>query len=871
VEPWLVYEGNEIANAVRTLSYLRNGLGGSMWSVGVSGSDLGDVSQLGCFCEEMNDGPYVDPASDDAPWYDAARPESQSFLGFFPTQLDLVPALARSVGGGGVLGSSLGRLVLGGTLVQASGWLIAATAAGQEYGERWLLAALRGQCLQEGCDVGELCLLPACPEGVGYESTAFRTLYRAGLIDYVPARPHTPGTETHLRVVSFQIRSELPWMFNDALPLVSGQSVELTSVSALASTDTWPGEAGVKIKIAAGTKDAGPFRVTGVPRKSASDACAPPSGIEGVAFVWNIDQNWRHQDPVVYEDGVFSIEPNDSLSHDLVRSLYVVDISGHHWYGTPTDAQTIGYANNPHTGPYLWIPDGNGGLSTPDSAGTSIISDIALEVVIEIENLSGGASLAGVYDLVSKWGAAGQRSYLLTWNVASKQLEFAHSADGTATVSTGTVPFDPYAQPTLGAFSDGRQLRPKLWIRADLDVVNGANHVKSFYLSFNGTDFALLGSTTTAGNTSIFNSTAATVFCNRAAGGGFFQGGFYSGRIGAGLWAGGPGFVADPDIAANASATSGTFSDGTNTWTIIRPSSGLKAAVVNRGLMVTGSATEQRGIVLEPNPTFPGLADRDVYPGQFASDESFTIIWYGKVWGTTTNQTLMGRRLSGAGAGWEIRRGASANRPEGVISDGTATIVVVSAGAVTAGLPFSVAMIRDVDADTVRMVVNGAYSGSASADTTTGDISSTGRLAVGGVGSSETARSMSSNSDQEFYACAVIHGRALTDVEVDAIVDKWALTGAAGAGSSQTTPCFDMTATVPAGTELTIDGATRSVELRRTGDRVLVGGLDVLDFSGPMTWPEMGPCADVCWSVDGADVGSSGAAVVTIEQINREV
>ena len=145
MEPWLSYNGIELGNAVRTLSYLRRGLvPGQLFEIPASGSDLNDASQLACYCDEMNDGPYVDPATDLAPWWDAAKPESDSFLGFIPWTITLQPKLGRNVTEGGMIGTQLGKLIAGGSIVAVSGVLYSITEAGIEYGERWLIAALRG-------------------------------------------------------------------------------------------------------------------------------------------------------------------------------------------------------------------------------------------------------------------------------------------------------------------------------------------------------------------------------------------------------------------------------------------------------------------------------------------------------------------------------------------------------------------------------------------------------------------------------------------------------------------------------------------------------------------------------------------------------
>jgi len=861
VEPWLSYSGTEIANGVRTLSYLRRGLGGTCWYVPASGADFNDVSQLACFCEELNDGPYVDPATDAAPWFDAVKPESDSFLGLYPLTIDLVPSFGRYQSPSGIVGTSLGRLVRGGATIQVRGWLISATQAGNEYGERWLLAALQGACASDGCDIGTLCVLPTCPEGAGYSAANYRTLYRAGLVDYVPAKPLSQGYEWYVREVSFQFRSELPWMYEDADSIVAPVTARRGLVAGLASTGEWPGEAGIRVKVRAGVTPVGPFRITGVPVKDSSQLlCAGAGGQSGATALWNLDQNWK-SDATQGREGVSSA--GFSRDHD------VFDLTGHGWslsQGASSESVTLERYQGVK---YAAVRGAGCGISCPDSVALSGAGDLDVTVAFHVESWAYGSS--GFYDLASKWGAAGQRSWLLRWNRSTRNLEFLHSTDGTATVSTSTFPFDPHGAngstsiPESAAISD----RTIWYVRVNLQLDTGAaQHVKRWWVSTNPLNAIQVKAEFLAGATSVKDSTAACWFGGKEETGGYFRGGIYKGSI---ALAGST--KADPNIHTDATPTAATFSDGVNTWTFVRAASGLKTACVYRSMFITSDdGTLHRQMVLQkgPDPVNPDL-------GQFAANESFTCIWYGKFWGTTTGQLLMARRgtttpgSGGSGAGWEIRRGTTlANQPEVLISDGSVSTGVNSSGAITPGTPVGVALVRDVSTDRLICVVNGAASFNAT-DVTTGAISGAGRLTIGGAADSLGNVTVASAADSEFYAGAIIHGKALSPAEIVELTSQWATVDASL--PSPISACFDVIANLDAGEELTLDGATHEVVVRRSSDGVVVGGLANLEIDGPLTWPEMGPCSDVCWSVDfgHADTDVGAGVLVSIDQFNREM
>lgn len=248
MEGYLTWNGIEIVNATRTVTYLNNGLGPpGLTSPGV-----------GCTCSALA-GSYVSPSADPAPWYDSSKPESAQFLGLVPAVMNLVPSLARTTGPSGVYGSTMGRLALAGNVVQCQAWMLSSTAEGQEYGERWLLSALRSQTPQgcAGCDLGTAVILPACVETGG-----FRTLYRCGLVDYTPAAAGD-APFWYWRNVAFQVRSELPWMFLAPVTVINNSTA--TGAGAAVTTGTWPGETAMRFTITTGAGgNVGPTTFTGV-------------------------------------------------------------------------------------------------------------------------------------------------------------------------------------------------------------------------------------------------------------------------------------------------------------------------------------------------------------------------------------------------------------------------------------------------------------------------------------------------------------------------------------------------------------------------------------------------------------------------------
>lgn len=163
------------------------------------------------------------------------------------------------------------------------------------------------------------------------------------------------------------------------------------------------------------------------------------------------------------------------------------------WYGQLGRNTPCRVRKSPAPPGYLLMPVESDGATTPDSANLSITGDIDVRVDVRFDDWDAFGGLA------NKLGSAGQRSWSFYKN-ADGTLGFQWSADGTALLTATSTA-------AVSVPADGR-----LVLRVTLDVVNGANKTVTFYTGTAGVggSFSQLGSAvTTAGNTSIFDSTTA--------------------------------------------------------------------------------------------------------------------------------------------------------------------------------------------------------------------------------------------------------------------------------------------------------------------------------------------------------------------------
>jgi len=172
-------------------------------------------------------------------------------------------------------------------------------------------------------------------------------------------------------------------------------------------------------------------------------------------------------------------------------------------------------ANRPvallHTGTnYLYLPGVAGNYaSTPDSVPNSITGDIDIRVRVALDDWTPAASNV----LASKYVPVGNYGFIFRVIATTGGLQLLWTEDGTNSITKTST-----ASPTV---SDGASI----WVRVTLDVDNGStqNEVK-FYTAPDSdsepTSWTQLGSTvTTAGTTSIFDSTSPLEVGARNAGG----------------------------------------------------------------------------------------------------------------------------------------------------------------------------------------------------------------------------------------------------------------------------------------------------------------------------------------------------------------
>ncbi|MFC8583284.1 hypothetical protein ACFUGD_01725 [Streptomyces sp. NPDC057217] len=199
----------------------------------------------------------------------------------------------------------------------------------------------------------------------------------------------------------------------------------------------------------------------------------------------------------------------------------------------------------PGTESYLAL-DGTtlSGAETPDHASLDITGDLDIRVEAEVTDWR------GTYNLLGKWGVAGQQSYRL--QVGSGQLYLLWSTDGT-TLSFENKPI-PATLPRRAA------------LRATLDVNNGAGQYTAEFFTAPSLDgpWTSLGTVTDgAAPTSIFNSTATVKAAGFTAG---FVGRVFRGEIRSGI---GGTVVAAPDLRALAPGATAWTDTAGRPWTVI--------------------------------------------------------------------------------------------------------------------------------------------------------------------------------------------------------------------------------------------------------------------------------------------------------------
>lgn len=235
-----------------------------------------------CFCAALDstqDELYLGPAEDEAPWYEPNVAASEEFLGVFLGDFRMTTPISRSTSSRYSPGSSFGAEKLTHRILQArDSLMIATTPRGMAYGERWLTEALRGSFCSGGCVTDYAQILEACPNVTDpADADPFiRRLVGAALIDGPTFTPIGTLPECVIQHVSFQVGTEMPYLFAPDQLVNSGTVTPGFPVAGIATTDSWPGDAVPIITINPGISGATGIKVTG--RVSLDGNCPPEHG-----------------------------------------------------------------------------------------------------------------------------------------------------------------------------------------------------------------------------------------------------------------------------------------------------------------------------------------------------------------------------------------------------------------------------------------------------------------------------------------------------------------------------------------------------------------------------------------------------------------
>ncbi|MFE7105639.1 hypothetical protein ACFU98_10560 [Streptomyces sp. NPDC057575] len=201
---YLELAGNEIVNSARAAVYAR------ARGVPVQCDPCPDIAAA------VGDMPYVDPVTDEAPWYDPAVPESSGVLGVLglsaagfsssPITREPVPLVGD--------GAALGPVRRQHREIAYTVLLIAADDCALSYGLEWLSIALQGSACGS-CTGDEMCVFSCCPVDGDRE---LRHLYDVGVLDG-PQVTETQylGSGAVLATVTFTLVAGKPWIYREPL------------------------------------------------------------------------------------------------------------------------------------------------------------------------------------------------------------------------------------------------------------------------------------------------------------------------------------------------------------------------------------------------------------------------------------------------------------------------------------------------------------------------------------------------------------------------------------------------------------------------------------------------------------------------------
>lgn len=242
IEPFICLAGVELANNARTSTYIAN--------IGLPGATM----PTECACYAYDDG-YDTPLSDPAPWYDPTRPESADFFGFYASNATLDAVYTRAANQSARLGGVLGPIRPKARTVLVEGMMLARTAEGMAYGERWVAEVLRGSpCNEGGCATDDILFLPACPEAEYDADRYFRTLMLSGVIDGPVYAPIQALPECLVQQANFSLMASMPYIYHPADRCINNELIASyygVPLSCSLTTPQWMGDGTFVIDITA--------------------------------------------------------------------------------------------------------------------------------------------------------------------------------------------------------------------------------------------------------------------------------------------------------------------------------------------------------------------------------------------------------------------------------------------------------------------------------------------------------------------------------------------------------------------------------------------------------------------------------------------
>lgn len=354
---WLCVGGIELINDARVLSYIHQGLAGAALATSVGVQSSGTYSTmveapysdtyddaygipseidcadgfapvcLDCVCPALVvSETFVDPATDDAPWYQSTSPSSAEFLGATALSIEVLAPTDRSQQARTRYGGTPSPQRLLPRVMQVTARLFASSPAGMEWGRRWFNDVLAGAC-EEGADA---VFLPYCHDDE-FDDTVYRLLADTVLVDG-PTMVDA-GRFSGFRAVDvrFQLASSAPWLLGYPIECTSGRVPPGASLTCLVETDDWGGGKALRVTLEDG--DLNDVTVRAVPLAADQDCEDAATGMPCSEFTVTGTQEG---DVIVVDSARHSALLTDISSKLDVSAISYLDFDGpFHWIDAP--------------------------------------------------------------------------------------------------------------------------------------------------------------------------------------------------------------------------------------------------------------------------------------------------------------------------------------------------------------------------------------------------------------------------------------------------------------------------------------------------------------------------------------------------------